>query len=252
MNRAVPVVVAALLAAACTPAPFPPGPVFTSLTFYWQFIDGDGNTYGDFSVTRPGCIGANVDQVRIAYTGPAGTVVQTVPCIASNGLPGVTFDGVPTGNYTWLAEGFRGGLTVFSIRGGGQVFDLPFFDLALEANHPNMDLFYELPPGVTCLGIDEIAFALFNLDSSPNFLEYSSDNVRVPCRAPPDNWFTMPAIPLGNYGYQFVAAVDAPPPAGRSLYQVCGLGMPPMAPLVQGTGGNAYIAPLALPFGTCP
>jgi hypothetical protein len=254
MNRIAAFAAAALVAAGCGPAPAPPPPVeFTDLTFYWQFVDGDGNVYGNFTNTSPGCVGANVDQVVVSFTGPAGNVTRTVDCIASNGYPGATFTAVPTGNYTWTIEGWRLGLAVFQTTGAGQVFNFPSFDTAPVALYPNMDLYYDLPPGVDCTGIYGIQFELDNITTANTVVEYSSQNAFIPCRNPPLNAFTMPSIPLGSYGYRYVSAVDAPPPGGFSLYQVCGLGFPPEAPLVQqGPAGNAYRAPLDLPLGTCP
>jgi hypothetical protein len=114
-----------------------------------------------------------------------------------------------------------------------------------------MDLWYELPVGQTCAGIAEIAFSLDNLDAG--IVEYSSNNVAVPCRAPPNNGFTMPSIPVGNYGYRFVSAINAPWPRGQAVFQLCGFGYPPDLPLVQTLpNGNAYTARLGFALGTCP
>lgn len=252
MNRIAAFVTAVFVLAGCAPAPVPI-PMFTDLTFYWQFQDQDGNRYGNFTAAFPGCIDANVDDVVVTLTGPGGRVVRTVPCVASNGVPGAMFAGVPTGSYTWTVEGWRAGLAVYSMSGGGQVFDFPFFDTTPLAIYPNMDLFYDLPSGVGCAGIYEIDFELDNITvpASP-VIEYSSVNAFIPCSPAPNNGFTMPSIPLGTYGYRFIAAVDAPPPRGRSLYQVCGYGLPPDQPFVQVNGGIAVHAPLDLPFGACP
>jgi len=252
MKRIAAFAAAALVVAGCGPGP-QPVPFFTDLTLYWQFVDQDGNRFGNFTGANPGCVDANVDDVVVTLIGPGGRTVWTVPCVASNGIPGATFPQVPTGSYTWTVEGWRAGLAVFSMTGGGQVFDFPFFDTAPLAIFPNMDLFYDLPSGVGCTGIFQISFQLDNITvpSSP-VVEYSSLNAFIPCGLPPNNGFTMPSIPLGNYGYRFIAAVDAPPPRGRSLYQICGFGLPPDRPIVQVAGGVFVVAPLSLPFGTCP
>ncbi len=252
MNRAAAVVLALVAASACGPAPVP-APILTDLTLYWRFVDGDGNVYGNFTNAAPGCIGANVDAVFISFTGPAGTITQTVPCIATNGYPGATFTAVPAGAYTWRLQGMRLGLAVFEAAGTGVIPDTLYFDNDLTALYPNMDLYYDLPQGMDCTGIYSIEFELDNITNPTTVVEYSSANALVPCRAPPVNGFTMPSIPTGSYGYRYVAAVDAPPPNGRSLYQICGFGLPPDAPLVQqAPNGNAYTAPLDLPLGTCP
>ncbi len=246
MNRTA-AVLAALLAAtsACGPAPVPP---YTDVTFYWQFRDQDGNLYGDGTAAFPGCDVANVDQVRVSMTGPAGSWTQTVPCIAVNGMPGASFTALPAGSYTWFLEGMRLGFPVFAVEGAGNVVNFPFFYPVLDAIYPNMDLFYQLPPGVNCTGISEIQFELDNLDA--RVVEYSSANAFVACVPPPGNGFTMPSIPgPNNYGYRYVSAVDG---VGRALYQVCGLGYPPQAPIVQGPGGVSALAPLLPATFTCP
>ncbi|HET8734640.1 MAG TPA: hypothetical protein VFM45_12820 [Anaeromyxobacteraceae bacterium] len=246
MTRAAVVSAIAFAIAACGPAPVAP---FTDATVYWNFQDMDGNVFGDWtSQFGGGCVGANVDQVRVSMTGPAGSWVQTVPCLATNLMPGATFTNLPAGPYTWTLEALRQNLTVFSTTGGGDIVNFPFFYATLPAVYPNMDLFYDLPVGGSCAQVAEIAFVLRNLDAG--IVEYSSDNVLVTCRPPPQNGFTMPSIPVGNYGYRFVSAIDA---GGFSLYQVCGLGFPPQLPLVQSwPNGNAYTAPLAFAIGTCP
>ena len=245
MNRTAAAALVSLLAtSACAP---PPPPPYSDVTFYWQFQDGDGNVYGNFDYTAPGCDVANVDHVRVTLSGPLGTLPSsTVPCVADNGMPGATFTGLPTGPYTWYIEGLRLDFRVFDIQGSGNVVNFPFFYPRLDAVYPNMDLWYEIPTG--CTGVSEILFQLDNRDAE--IVEYSSDNVFVACEEPPLNGFTMPSIPVGNaYGYRYIAAVD---PAGRSLYQVCGFGYPPDPPLVQGPDGTSATASLFLPNGTCP
>lgn len=249
MNRSSAAILASLLAAAgtaCGPTSAPPPP-YTDVTFYWQFQDWDGNVYGDFSSAFPGCGVANVDEVRVSLFGPAGPLPPvTVPCVAVNGMPGATFTAVPTGPYSWLIEGLRIGFPVFSVEGGGDVVDFPFFDARLDAVYPNMNLYYDLPPGVNCTGISEILFELDNLDA--RLIEYSSANAFVTCLPPPSNGFAMPSIPVGNlYAFRYIAAVDS---FGQSLYQTCD--WPPGPALVQGPTGSTYTAPLDPSVGTCP
>jgi len=238
----------ALALPACGPPPPPPPPPYTDVTFFWQFQDWNGNLYGDFSDSFPGCDMANVDEVRITLTSLAGTDTLRVPCVAVTGMPGAIVTSVPTGPVTWIVEGLRLDWPVFAIEGAGDALNFPRFYLTVDAVYPNMDLYYEFPPGVGCTGVSEILFELDNLDAQ--LVEYSSQNVLVTCHPPPLNGFTMPSIPSGNrYGYRYVAAVD---PAGLSLYQVCGFGLPPEPPLVQGPDGSAFTALLELPFGQCP
>jgi len=248
MNRTAAAALVSLLAtSACAP---PPPPPYSDVTFYWQFQDWDGNVYGNFDYTAPGCDVANVDHVRVTLSGPLGTLPSmTVPCVADNGMPGATFTGLPTGPYTWYIEGLRLDFPVFVIEGSGNVVNFPFFYPRLDAVYPNMDLYYELPPGVNCTGISEIAFELQNRDAQ--VVEYSSANVFVSCQAPPLNGFTMPSIPVGNaYGYPFIAAVDS---FNRSLYQICGFGYPPDDPIIQlEPNGTVAFAPLFPSVGTCP
>ncbi len=241
----------ALAVAACGPAPAPP---FSDVTFYWNFQDGDGNTFGNFTASNPGCGIANVDEVRVTYTGPTGTSWFTAPCTVG-GIPGaMPPTPLPAGSYTFTLDGFRQGLIVYTAQGFGDIVNFPAFFLTLNAVFPNMDLWYELPVGQTCAGIAEIAFQLVNGPGQPGaVVEYSWENVLVACRMPPNNGFTMPSIPPGNYGYRFVSAVNAPMPGGQSVFQVCGLGYPPGQPLVQTLPiGNAYTAQLGFPLGTCP
>lgn len=238
----------ALAVAACGPAPVAP---YTNVTFYWQFQDMDGNVYGDWSVYS-GCGSANVDQVRVTMSGPAGQWTQTVDCLAPDTfMPGAMFTNLPVGPYTWVLEGRRLDFTVYTATGSGDLVNFPVLHTTILADYPNMDLWYQLPLGQTCAGIAEIAFRLYNLDGG--VVEYSSDNVIVACQPPPNNGFTMPSIPVGNYGYQFVSALNAPWPNGAAVYQVCGFGYPPQAPLVQTRpNGNAYTAQLGYAIGTCP
>ena len=246
---------AALSVLACGPGPVPV-PLYTDLTLYWQFQDGDGNVYGDFTAANPGCgvrTGpypggiTNVDTIRVVMTGPFPTWELSVPCTAVNGMPGATFTGVPTGAYGWLVQGIRLGLPVFEVTGGGDVFDFPFFDLRLQAVYPNMDLYYDLPPGVNCTGIAEIAFNLYNLVGQVT--EYSSDNAYVACG--PARGFTMPSIPQGQYGVRWMEALPA---MGPPLYKACRVGFPPQSPLQQTLPlGNAYTIALFPGDGTwCP
>ncbi len=241
MTRAAAVSAIALALAACGPAPVAP---FTSATVYWNFQDMDGNVYGDWtSQFGGGCLGANVDEVRVSMTGPAGSWVQTVPCLASNQMPGATFTNLPAGPYTWTLEGRRQNFTVFTRAGSGDIVNFPIVYQTLLADYPNMDLFYQLPVGGSCTQVAEIAFQLNNVDAG--IVEYSSDNVLVTCRPPPLNGFTMPSIPVGNYRYRFVSAIDA---GGFALYQVCGAG-----PIVQSwPNGVSFTANLGFAIGTCP
>lgn len=250
MNRTAAAALASLLAfagTACGPGPVPPPP-YTDVTFFWQLRDWNGNLYGDFSSSFPGCDLANVDEVRITIDAPGGSFTQRVPCVAVTGMPGAIITNVPTGPITWYVEGLRLDFPVFAYQGGGDGVNFPTFYLTLDAVYPNMDLYYEFPPGVNCTGISEIQFELWNLDAQ--LVEYSSRNALVDCRPFPDNGFTMPSIPVGNlYGYTYVAAVDS---LGFSLYQTCGFGIPPDPPLVQGPDGSAYTALLAPTLGQCP
>jgi hypothetical protein len=241
MTRAAVVSAFALAIAACGPAPVAP---FTNATVFWNFQDMDGNVFGDWtSQFGGGCVGANVDQVRVSMTGPAGSWVQTVPCLASNLMPGATFTNLPAGPYTWTLEGLRQNLTVFSTTGSGDIVNFPTFFATLLAEYPNMDLFYQLPVGETCAGVAEIAFQLDNTDAG--IVEYSSDNVLVTCQPPPLNGFTMPSIPIGNYRYRYVSAINA---GGFALYQACGAG-----PINQvWPNGVSFTAVLGYAIGTCP
>jgi hypothetical protein len=249
MNRtaAAAALVSLLATSACAPPP-PPPPLYSDVTFFWQFQDWDGNVYGNFDDTLPGCDVANVDSVRVTLSGPMGTLPSTtVPCVADNGMPGATFTNLPTGRYTWSLEGLRLDFRVFVVEGAGDVVNFPSFYPRLDAVHPNMDLFYALPPGVNCTGISEIAFELDNIVGG--VVEYSSENVFVAC-GPPFG-FTMPSIPQGTYGYRFIEAI---PSLGPPLYKRCGVGLPPEPPLVQDLpNGSAYTIDLFPGDGTfCP
>jgi hypothetical protein len=250
MNRAAATLLASILAAsiaACGPEPVPYAP-YTDVTFYWQFRDGALNVYGNFTALAPGCDIANVDQVRVTLNSPIGSQTMTVPCIATNGMPGATFTDVPTGPYTWTLEGRRLGFTVFVTDGGGDVFDFPFFYPRIEAIYPNMDLLYVLPTGLDCFSVSEILFELDNIVGG--VIEYSSNNVYVACRPPPNNGFTMPSIPVGDYGYRYVAAVNT---LGQAIAQECRFGLPPQAPIVQvAPSGTAATSFLSYATVACP
>jgi hypothetical protein len=247
MNRIAAAALASLIAlatSACGPAPAPP---FTDVTFYWQFLDGDGILYGDYTARNPGCNAANVDEVWITISGPGGVTDMVVPC--TNGLlPGVTLTLVPTGPSTWVIRGLRQQFQVFSVTGAGQIAGLPSFDTTLEANHPNMDLAYELPLGLDCSSVSGIRFELNNIVG--RVVEYSDQNQFPACRPPPTNFFTMPSIPIGTYGFRFVAAVNV---LGQSVAQECGYGLPPQEPIVQvAPSGTLATALLAFTTVTCP
>jgi hypothetical protein len=248
MNRIAAAALASTLALAIPACGPPPPPPYSDVTFYWQFQDGDGNLYGDFTAGFPGCDLANVDQVRVTLTGPLGTLPpSTVPCVASNGMPGATFTALPAGSYVWFIEGLRLDFPVFSIEGAGNIVDFPIFYPRVGAIYPNMDLFYALPPGVNCTGIAEIAFELDNIVGG--VVEYSSANAFVACGPP--YGFTMPSIPQGTYGYRFIEAI---PSLGPPLYKACRVGLPPEPPLVQALpNGSAFTIDLFPGDGTfCP
>jgi hypothetical protein len=250
MSRTAAAILASLVAiatSACGPAPAPP-PLYSDVTFYWQFRDQDGNRYGDFTASFPGCDVANVDHVRVTLTDPLGTLPSMlVPCVAVNGMPGATFTALPTGPYTWFIEGLRSDFPVFAVQGAGDIVNSPFFYPTVEAVYPNMDLFYTLPPGVNCTGVAEIAFELDNIDGG--VVEYSSENAFIAC-GPPFG-FTMPSIPQGTYGYRFIEAI---PSLGPPLYKACGVGLPPEPPLVQSPpNGSSFTIDLFPGDGTfCP
>jgi hypothetical protein len=241
MTRAAFVSAIAFAVAACGPAPAPP---YSDVTFYWRFQDMNGNLYGDWTAAYPGCGIANVDHVRVSYTGPAGYETFTAPCTV-NGVPGAMPPApLPTGSYAWTLEGMRQGLAVYYAEGVSDFVNFPSFYLTLPAVYANMDLWYDFPLGGSCVGVSEILFELDNLDA--NLVEYSSANAFVGCGAP--FGFTMPSIPSpNNYGFRFVEAVD---PVSRVLYQACGgVAYPPQAPIWHTGSEPASTAHLV---GICP
>ncbi len=249
MSRAALVALASLVAtAACGPAPSAP---FTDVTFLWAFRDANNNVFGNYGSGDPGCLGANVDTVLVSITGPAGTInYPAFTCTAPvTFMPGVVLTNLPVGTYSWSLQGQRQGLTVFSASGTSNFVNFPVFQTEMRAVFPNMDLFYNLPPGATCAGVTEIGFELWNgPGQTGSVLEYSSQNVMVSCGAP--FGFSMPSIPTGNYGLRYVEAWQA---VGPPLYQVCGVGYRPQSPIVQTQSGTGVTVDLVLGSGSwCP
>lgn len=189
-----------------------------TVTLYWRFVNSQLQTYGDYSPANPGCAAAGVDQVRVTILEAGGSFVQTFSCVqAANGVPGVTVLDFLPGAYPWTLEGLRGGLTVYSDSGTATVtssFPDAVVNGVLGASYSDFNVFYTLPVGATCAGIAEIAFQLYTDTISP-FLEYSDQNVLVPCS---QGGFVVPSLSAGNYFFRFIAAITS---GGTSLYQVC-------------------------------
>jgi hypothetical protein len=222
MNRAA--LAAVLLAvggSACAPPPPPP-----TLTLYWQFVGSQGQVYGNGTQRDPGCVAANVDQVRMFVTGPGGWVLDdfVYPCVFG-GVPGIFYDGLVPGAYSWAMEGRRLGMTVFYQEGVTNVFEPVVRTVPLLADFPDLLVSYTLPAGVTCASnwtgfpLGQIAFQI--LSTVPPFVEeYGDPNLFLTCQDPP-NAFTVPSLPPGTYHMSFIAALTPTviPPA--SAYQEC-------------------------------
>jgi hypothetical protein len=258
MKRAAVVAALALAAAACEPAP----PVYpaTDLTLYWRFIGAQGDVFGDYSTVNPGCWTASVDQVRITLTNPAGPQPPViVNCVQSNGSPGVV---LPTwaGPNSWLVEGLRTGLPVFSVTGSVNVPD-PLgatMDLDLHALYGDMNLFYDLPATAACFAGDTVQLALYDYDYVPSRLAYTTDypgfTIPIPCNYPPlappngpDNFIVIPSLATssgtGYYRFNYISVIRG----GLAVYQICN---PPGFSWNGLTQDVGYTLPVAA--GTCP
>lgn len=202
-----------------------------TVTFYWKFVNSQGQTYGDYSAANTGCAAAGVDQVRVTIFEAGGNFVQTFNCVqASNGVPGVTVLDFLPGSYPWTLDGLRGGLTVYADSGTATVtssFPDAVANGVLGASYGDLNVSYTLPVGATCAGLSEIAFRLYT-DTVPPFLEYSSDfNALVPCN---QGVFVVPSLAPGSYFFHFIAAIDS---LGTSHYQVCNQTFPHLNQLEQ-------------------
>lgn len=80
-----------------------------SITFYWSFVGGQYQVYGDGTSASPGCVEAGVDTVVLTVTDPTGERLfsESFDCVESvSGIPGIGVEitDVLSGNYTWVAE----------------------------------------------------------------------------------------------------------------------------------------------------
>lgn len=243
--------IAALLAgAACTTEPPPP----SSITLYWRFLGSQGQPYGDGTERNTGCLGANVDQVRLVLTAPGGVFWDdyTFPCAyGPTGVPGVVYDFVPEGTWTYALEGIRQGLTVYYASGVLDVFGPVVRTVPLAADYPDLLIRYTLPAGVTCatnwtgFPLGQIAFSMLNT-VAPYVEEYGSANVSVTCQDPPNDVITAPSIPPATYHMRYISALTPTviPPA--AAYQECAV------PFTHGDLVDEVTFYLTQATGACP
>ncbi len=244
MNRAA--VVAILAAAggvACAPPPPPP-----TLTIYWRFVGAQGQPYGDGTQRNPGCVAANVDEVHMVVLGPGGYVVDDYryPCLYQ-GVPGIFYDGIVSGPYTWQIYGVRQGLAVYYAEGVTNVSDAALLTVPVLADFPDLNVTYSLPTGVTCAS-NFTGFPLGQVDFqfqgavAPYVVEYSGTNLLVTCQDPPNNTFVMPSIPPGMYQMAFLSALTPTTIPPAAAYQAC------IWPVTQADVMPAGSSPVTIPL----
>ncbi len=241
MKRALVLVLAVLGTAALSGCSTPPPPyVYYDVNVYWRFLGAQGQPYGDATNADPGCADAGVDQVRVTLQGPVQRQV-VVTCVDLGGTPGIRVEGLLAGNYLVTTEGLRGGLPVYLESQRPVAIPVPApgdLDVVPAAIYGDMNVFYDLPAGVTCANaaITEIAFELYEIGALVPWYS-SAANAFVPCRSFPDNGFIVPSVPPGSYRFRYVSAMQG----ATAAYQVCGV-----TP-VQGSGTQSvtYFLPVA-------
>ena len=190
-------------------------------TFFWRFQDSQGAFAGDGTTTNTGCSQAGVDTVRITVDGSS----TEQPCVASNGVPGVQAVFL-TGTYDFTIDGLRGGEPVFSTSG---TFTVHFnrdteVDATLVALSPQSLVIFTdngdgtVPTNCVFKGINGGLFTATSLTYSlvDAVTLRVVDAATVPCDTVSIGFATVP-LPLGDYEFTFLAAIDAQ----GSIAQLC-------------------------------
>jgi hypothetical protein len=220
-----------------------------TLTFYWNFVDARNQVAGDYTTRNTGCQDAGVDSIDITI----GGTVSTQSCAQSNGSPGVTLFDFPQGSYAYTLDGFRGNEHVFTTSGTANArwnTDV-VVDTTLAALSPQSFVVYYSVPNFTGTTQSQCVFDGRAVAGITYYLEDANGTLvtttqitggQQPIGCDPTTFgFTLPSLPLGNYTFRYLQAVDA---QGLSIYEACNV------PVFH--GGFFANVPLSLPTGaTC-
>jgi len=212
-------------------------------TFFWRFQDSTGNIQGDGTDANPGCTDAGVDHVRITVDRDT----FDAECVASNGVPGVQAVFL-SGTYDFTLEGLRNGEVAFSSSGtftvhGGH--DTEVAETLVAQSPQSLVVFTDngdgtVPtncvfkgPGGAPIQATHLTYSL--VDEATGLV---ADAATVPCD-PVSIGLSTVSLPLGNYVFSFLAAVDAQ----GAIAQLCGVsvahtGFPVFEDLLPATSPN--------------